>query len=48
VRIGDAMVVEGESGRVEEIASTYIAVATWDQRTTPGTSARLWCRSATS
>ncbi len=33
MRIGDAVVVEGEWGRVEEIASTYIAVATWDQRT---------------
>jgi hypothetical protein len=32
VRIGDAVVVEGEWSRVEEIGSTYIAVVTWDRR----------------
>jgi small-conductance mechanosensitive channel len=32
VRIGDAVVVEGVFGHVEEITSTYVTIATWDQR----------------
>ncbi len=32
VRIGDAVVVEGAFGHVEEITSTYVTIATWDQR----------------
>ncbi|HYZ35072.1 MAG TPA: mechanosensitive ion channel domain-containing protein [Crenalkalicoccus sp.] len=33
IRIGDAVLVEGEWGHVEEIGSTYIAIVTWDLRT---------------
>jgi small-conductance mechanosensitive channel len=32
VRIDDVVVVEGEGGRVEEIALTYVVVRLWDQR----------------
>jgi small-conductance mechanosensitive channel len=32
IRIGDAVVVEGESGNIEEITSTYVVVRIWDQR----------------
>jgi small-conductance mechanosensitive channel len=32
IRIGDAVVVENEWGRVEEISSTYVVVAIWDER----------------
>ena len=32
VRIGDAVLIEGEWGHVEEIGSTFITVTTWDQR----------------
>jgi small-conductance mechanosensitive channel len=32
IRIGDSVVVEGEWGRVEEISSTYVVVAIWDER----------------
>jgi small-conductance mechanosensitive channel len=32
IRIGDAVVVENEWGRVEEISTTYVVVAIWDQR----------------
>ncbi|HEX2885962.1 mechanosensitive ion channel family protein [Vineibacter terrae] len=32
IRIGDVVVVEGEWGRIEEISSTYVVVAIWDQR----------------
>ncbi len=32
VRIGDAVVVEGEWGTVEEITLTYLVVRTWDER----------------
>jgi small-conductance mechanosensitive channel len=32
VRIGDAVLIEGEWGHVEEIGSTFVTVATWDQR----------------
>jgi small-conductance mechanosensitive channel len=32
VRIGDAVVVEGEWGTVEEITLTYLVVTTWDER----------------
>jgi small-conductance mechanosensitive channel len=32
IRIEDAIVVEGESGRVEEITSTYVVVRLWDMR----------------
>jgi small-conductance mechanosensitive channel len=32
VRIGDAVLIEGEWGYIEEIGSTYVTVATWDQR----------------
>lgn len=32
VRIGDAVVVEGVFGHVREISSTYVTIATWDQR----------------
>ena len=32
VRIGDAVLVEGIFGHVEEITSTYVTIATWDQR----------------
>jgi small-conductance mechanosensitive channel len=33
IRIGDAVLIEGEWGHVEEIGSTYVTVATWDQKT---------------
>ena len=32
IRIGDSVVVEGESGTVEEISLTYVVVRTWDLR----------------
>src|SRR5262249_10598443 len=32
VRIGDIVVVEGEQGRIEEIALTYVVVKIWDLR----------------
>ena len=32
IRIDDAVVVEGEFGRIEEIARAYVVVALWDQR----------------
>ncbi len=32
VRIGDFVVVEGESGTVEEITATYVVIRLWDQR----------------
>jgi small-conductance mechanosensitive channel len=32
IRIGDAVLIEGEWGHVEEIGTTFVAVATWDQR----------------
>jgi small-conductance mechanosensitive channel len=32
LRIDDAVVMEGEFGRVEEITLTYVVVAVWDQR----------------
>ncbi len=32
IRIDDVVVVEGEWGRIEEIALTYVVVAIWDQR----------------
>jgi small-conductance mechanosensitive channel len=32
IRIDDQIVVENESGRVEEITSTYVVVRLWDQR----------------
>ena len=32
VRIGDAVVVAGDWGTVEEITLTYVVIATWDQR----------------
>lgn len=33
IRIGDAVLIEGEWGHVEEIGSTFVTVSTWDQRT---------------
>ena len=32
IRIDDAVVVENESGRIEDITSTYVVVRLWDQR----------------
>ncbi len=32
IQIGDSVVVEGESGSVEEISLTYVVVQIWDQR----------------
>lgn len=32
IRIDDAVIVEGEFGRVEEIATTYVVIRTWDWR----------------
>lgn len=32
IRIDDVVIVEGEWGRIEEITSTYIVVAIWDER----------------
>jgi small-conductance mechanosensitive channel len=32
IRIGDSIVVEGESGTVEEITLTFVVVRLWDQR----------------
>lgn len=32
IRIEDAVVIEGESGRIEEITSTYVVVRLWDMR----------------
>lgn len=32
VRIGDSVVVEGESGTVEEITLTYVVIQVWDNR----------------
>jgi small-conductance mechanosensitive channel len=32
IRIGDAVLIEGEWGHVEEIGSTFVTVGTWDQR----------------
>ena len=33
IRIGDAVVVEGQWGQVDEIGSSYVTIVTWDQRT---------------
>jgi len=32
IRLDDVVIVEGEWGRIEEIATTYVVVAIWDQR----------------
>ncbi len=32
IRIGDAVTVEGQFGRVQEITYTYVTIITWDQR----------------
>lgn len=32
IRIGDAVLIEGEWGHVEEFGSTFVTVVTWDQR----------------
>lgn len=32
IRIDDVVVIEGEWGRIEEITSTYIVIAVWDER----------------
>ncbi|HEY0525923.1 MAG TPA: mechanosensitive ion channel domain-containing protein [Stellaceae bacterium] len=32
IRIGDAVLVEGEWGHVEEITSTYVVIEIWDER----------------
>ena len=32
IRLGDAVVVEGEWGHVAEITATYVTITTWDQR----------------
>jgi small-conductance mechanosensitive channel len=32
IRIDDVVIVEGEWGRVEEIASTYVVIRIWDER----------------
>lgn len=32
IRIDDAVIVEGEFGRVEEITTTYVVIRTWDWR----------------
>jgi small-conductance mechanosensitive channel len=32
IRIGDAVQVEGHWGRVQEIGSSFVTIATWDQR----------------
>lgn len=32
IRIDDVVIVQGEWGRIEEITSTYIVVAVWDER----------------
>ncbi len=32
IRIDDAVIMEGEFGRIEEITLTYVVVALWDQR----------------
>ena len=32
IRIDDQVVVENESGRIEEITSTYVVVRLWDHR----------------
>jgi small-conductance mechanosensitive channel len=32
IRIGDVVVIQGEWGRIEEITSTYVVVAIWDER----------------
>ncbi len=32
IRIGDAVTVEGQFGRVQEITATYVTIQTWDQR----------------
>lgn len=32
IRLDDVVIIEGEWGRVEEIASTYVVVRIWDQR----------------
>lgn len=32
IRIGDAVLVEGEWGHIEEITANYVVVAIWDQR----------------
>ena len=32
MRIGDAVLIEGEWGYAEEIGATFVTVATWDQR----------------
>lgn len=32
IRLGDVVIIEGEFGKIEEIARTYVVVAIWDQR----------------
>lgn len=32
IRLDDVVIVEGEWGRIEEITSTYVVIAIWDQR----------------
>ncbi len=32
INIGDLVVVDGESGRVEDIKTTYVVIRTWDER----------------
>ena len=32
IRIGDVVIVEGEWGRIEEIAATYVVMRVWDKR----------------
>jgi small-conductance mechanosensitive channel len=32
IRLDDVVIVDGEWGRIEEIATTYVVVAIWDQR----------------
>lgn len=32
IRLDDVVIVEGESGRIEEITSSYVVVALWDER----------------
>ena len=32
IRLDDVVIVEGESGRIEEITSAYVVVALWDER----------------
>ncbi|WP_274425851.1 mechanosensitive ion channel family protein [Chelativorans sp. YIM 93263] len=32
IRIGDALIIQGEYGNVEEITSTFVVITTWDRR----------------